>query len=79
MEDQKKGNENQKSSPLFDATIGWKVITQFLRPGELDVLNERMDALSKDQNPDALKEIYLLGFRAGVFFTQDTYEKERQK
>ncbi len=72
MED-KKG----RSAPLFDTGDSWRLMEITMRREDWAEANKRMSEYSA-QATDALIEIFNLGFRAGIHFAQDTYEKERQ-
>lgn len=71
MED-KKG----RSAPLFDTGDSWRLMEITMRTDDWAEANKKMSEYSA-QNTDALIEIFNLGFRAGIHFAQDTYEKER--
>lgn len=78
MEDRAKKYDRKKAAPVFDSMDPWKLKAVLMRSDDWEKANERLGALSA-QNTDALIEVFNLGFLAGVHFTQDTYEKERQK
>ena len=78
MEDKKKEVNWQKASPLFQTNDTWRMMAAMMRADDWKETNEKM-ALFSEQNTTALVEIFNLGFRAGIHFAQDAYEKERQK
>ena len=77
MEDSEKKFDRQKIPPLFDTGNSWRLTETMMRHEDWKEINERMADFSA-QNTDALITIFQLGFRAGVRFAQDTYEKERR-
>lgn len=77
MEERGKAFDQKKSAPLFDSEDSWRLMETMMRREDWKEINERMAAISA-QNTNALIEIFQLGFRSGVRFAQDTYEKERQ-
>lgn len=77
MEKREMDKLDSGAEPAFSVALAWEMFSKTLPPEDLEAVRRRMAELaSAAPDETALKELFLTGFRYGMFFAAGAYRAE---